>query len=511
MPARLLLTAVLALGLAHLLLLPPFEGFDETGHYSSILQIADAGQVPHLGDAWMAREVEAYQAAGPMPYSPPTLQAGTTYRAYFQGDPAPRGTAVSPPFGASTLANWQGQHPPLYYLLLAPAAKAIAGMPLRERLYWLRGASFLLAFGALCLAALFNARWLGIRDWQTALWPLLMPSWFPEMARLGNDSLACLLLTLAWGALLRLRRHPDDRQGWLLLGSWFGLGLLTKAYVWPIALAGFGYLAVVSWRQRRVLSRGAKVMPIAGFALAIAIGAPWYLWLAASGIAPTNDADTLAQHGGLIAGLAQHWSMPDFLYSLASLVKSVIWAGSWSFARPPALYYMPYLAFAAALLALWLWANRHMPAEILPPLVFLLPLMLGLIGQILLWLALGAKGVTGGWYLHSLVAPLALIVATAAAYLDRTVGGRAACAAMLAYALAFGAAMAWLQVGMFSGCNDRTADNPVYNVDWSCALDAGLVWRRLAMLSEPGLAAALAVLGLASLAAGLMSVRKRVG
>ena len=507
-PARLLLTAVLALGLAHLLLLPPFEGFDETGHYSSILQIADTGQVPHLGKAWMAREVEAYQAEGPMPYSPASLQAGTTYEAYFQDDPGPRGMAVSPPFEASALANWQGQHPPLYYLLLAPVAKATAGLPLRERLHWLRGVSFLFAVGALCLAALFNARWMGVRDWQIALWPMLMPSWFPEMARLGNDGLACLLLTLAWGAMLTLRRHPEDRLGWLLLGAWFGLGLLTKAYVWPIALAGFAYLAVRTWRQWATLSRGAKVVPVAGFALTIAIGAPWYLWLAASGIAQTSDAATLAQHGGLTAGLAQHWSLADFLYSLASLVKSFIWAGTWSFARPPAIFYLPYLAFAAVLLALWLWANRRAPAEIVPPPVFLLPMLLGLIGQILLWLALGAKGVTGGWYLHSLVGPLGLIAATAMAALERIPGGRVVRTAMLAYALAFGAAMAWLQIGMFSGCNGRTADNPVYHVDWSCALDVALVWRRMAMLSEPGLAAAAAVLGAAALAAGLISVRK---
>ncbi|MGE4219578.1 MAG: hypothetical protein AB7G39_09035 [Alphaproteobacteria bacterium] len=504
--ARLLLAAVLALGLAHLLLLPPFEGFDETGHYSSILQIAETGKVPRLGSAWMTREVEAYQARGPMPYGPASLASGTTYRAFFQGDPAPRGTAVSPPFEASGTANWQGQHPPLYYLLLAPVAKATAGLPLRERLYWLRGASLLFAFAALCIAAAANARWIDGGGHLTALWPLLMPSWFPEMARLGNDSLACLLLALAWGAFLALHRRLDDLCAWLLLGVSLGLGLLTKAYVWPIALACFAYLAVLAI-CRRGAGTGIAAMLGGSLALALAVGAPWYLWLAASGIAPTNDAATLAQHGGLIAGLARYWSLPDFLYSLASLVKSFIWAGSWSFARPPAFFYLPYLAFMALLLGAWFWGSRRKPAEILPPLVFLLPMLLGLIGQSLLWLALGARGVTGGWYLHALVGPLAFVAAAGLACLARSAGGRALRAAVLVYALGFGAAMAWLQAGLFGGCNGRAAMDPVYRLDWSCASDAALLWQRLGLLAEPGFAAAAGVLGTALLVAGLLSIR----
>jgi len=62
----LLLLAVGLAGLAHLAFLPPFEGFDETGHFSYIQQIADAGQIPHPGADRKSADVRAYP--GPRAY-----------------------------------------------------------------------------------------------------------------------------------------------------------------------------------------------------------------------------------------------------------------------------------------------------------------------------------------------------------------------------------------------------------------------------------------------------------
>jgi hypothetical protein len=53
-----LLLAALFIGLAHIALLPPFEGFDETGHYSYIQQLADTGRSPrrcHASTPWRSR------------------------------------------------------------------------------------------------------------------------------------------------------------------------------------------------------------------------------------------------------------------------------------------------------------------------------------------------------------------------------------------------------------------------------------------------------------------------
>ena len=45
-----LLLASLLIGLAHVAALPPFEGIDETAHYSYVEQIAKTGTLPRFGD-----------------------------------------------------------------------------------------------------------------------------------------------------------------------------------------------------------------------------------------------------------------------------------------------------------------------------------------------------------------------------------------------------------------------------------------------------------------------------
>jgi hypothetical protein len=54
-----LLLASLLIGLAHVAGLPPFEGFDETAHYSYIEQIAKTGRLPHAGDKLRQDAVDA--------------------------------------------------------------------------------------------------------------------------------------------------------------------------------------------------------------------------------------------------------------------------------------------------------------------------------------------------------------------------------------------------------------------------------------------------------------------
>src|SRR5262245_35798463 len=66
----LLLLSSLLLGLAQAALLPPFEGFDETGHYSYIQQVAETGRWPRWGDR-MSKEVDGYFGGAPAPDSMP--------------------------------------------------------------------------------------------------------------------------------------------------------------------------------------------------------------------------------------------------------------------------------------------------------------------------------------------------------------------------------------------------------------------------------------------------------
>src|SRR5436190_19890894 len=77
-------------GLTYVALQPPFEGFDEFAHYSSLRQIAHAGSLPIEGASYLDREATEYQ--GPMPYgsgtSPFSGQLGAKSYLEFFRDPA---------------------------------------------------------------------------------------------------------------------------------------------------------------------------------------------------------------------------------------------------------------------------------------------------------------------------------------------------------------------------------------------------------------------------------------
>ena len=245
----------LCLGAAHVAMLPPWEGFDETAHYSSLQQIADAGRLPRLGSARIARDVRETFFVLPIPYSsaPPVEQnLGHTYRSFFASpDLAFQGKMYihsRPPqprrFVEDKALNWQAQHPPLYYLALTPVYLATRHLSWGAHLYALRLASYLLAWLALAVAlyvvwSAVSGPWPAIQERYRVgaalgigVWPLLFPQWYPEMARLGNDSLCALLVSAAWLVALRAPAPTaGSMAGWLsnalLLGFILGLGCLN--------------------------------------------------------------------------------------------------------------------------------------------------------------------------------------------------------------------------------------------------------------------------------------------
>jgi len=71
---------------AYLLVLPPYEGFDEIAHYSYISFLVDERRIPTLGDVPLDQTVEEERAGLPTPYlaAPPYEDnGGITYREFF--------------------------------------------------------------------------------------------------------------------------------------------------------------------------------------------------------------------------------------------------------------------------------------------------------------------------------------------------------------------------------------------------------------------------------------------
>src|ERR1044072_2726250 len=150
--------AALLIGLAQVALLPPWEGFDETAHFSYVAQIADTGTWPQ-GKEPLSADVEASARKTPAgtllgPWggyalfktaSSETLDAA---RHEIHGAPAAART-----WRPGQALNWQNQHPLLYYMLLAPLHSATKGWSLASELFALRAVSYLIAWSGLLLAA----------------------------------------------------------------------------------------------------------------------------------------------------------------------------------------------------------------------------------------------------------------------------------------------------------------------------------------------------------------------
>lgn len=497
MAMRLLVVAVWFVGLAFIAITPPFEGFDETAHWSYIQEIADMGHGPAPGADHLSRDVDAYP--GPMRYgeSPPFEQTGrATYRSFHSGH------ALGGPtrFAQGHDLNWQSQHPPLYYQMSAPVYRAVRGLGWIDHLFALRLFAFILAFAGYVIGVLSVERYAPVLDpelgpWAgvtMAAWPFLFPQFFPEFARLGNDSL-CLLLASGVFALLvrRLAKGPGwaDAAG---IGVLLGLGLLTKAFFVPIA-AGVG--AVLALHAMKLRTPQAFAQIGATCVLALLIGAGVYVqtflrtgaFLSApeyaQGLAPAGAGlDPLTLGRGLLA-----------------IPASFLWAGTWSLTRlPEVLLIFP----GATLVLLKIGYVKRLPpllrtpsswtdAEILgwTPALIALPMIAGLVQHVFAWMA-GATSLTPGWYLHILAAPLGLAAA---------MGWRRSRALMasIGATLVFVTVSEVLNVSLYSGCAAKLgADKHFTFAGASCLIDPV----RLSAIAHPSLALAAAAVGIAAVA-----------
>jgi len=417
--------AVLLIGLAHLTILPPFEGFDEIGHYSSIRQIADTGRIPLYGESFIDSFVETYRAKGPMLYNilkPYQDDKNITYEkfasdAQLHPDYAAtfRNPLPIPLFSSGAMPNWQAQHPPLYYILAAGVMKATNGLSFVAQFFVLRLFSYLLAFTGLLMGALWFARVApsGIAN-ETAFrialcYPFIAPMFFPEFARLGNDSLCLFLLSLALLCLDAWMRDPSRLRGAVGTGIAVGLGLLTKAFFLPIA---FGLSVFLYFRYRAVRNDPEKAMAYRdGFSMMIfpvLLGAFWYLYKLEAFGSFSGGADfiSLDRQGGL-AALIHNVTLYPILRGLIGGFQT--WLG-WTTASLQVFrgsFFIPVIGFN-----LWLFvcSLRRLPLfrfdEIAwLPFFILLPVFLGLAGHMTATIALSGNSQTPGWYLN-LFAPL---------------------------------------------------------------------------------------------------------
>ncbi len=464
---RFVLIAVFFYGIAHIAFLPPFEGFDEPAHWSSISQWGHEGRMPIYGQDQFDRALQNYP--GPMPY---TFPGEISYQTFdFEKHIGPHKSAPPPEFVGVGGYNWQAQHPPLYYILLQPVFKVFNSMDWASQFFALRTLSWIFAFtgfviGVEASKSLFKEHWEKAAIIMSA-WPFLVPQFFPEMARIGNDSLCLLCFGIVWLAVLKLDQKHQPIRWAVILGIALGAGLWTKAFFVPITAGLAVYFCWRYWMEREIdtIKYGG-----ASIGLALAIGVGWYVYkfIAYGNAIGGDEMLQFNKEGGVLVNFLENFSLIQMLRGYATIGMSFIYVGNWSLVRTS-----PWFLIGPAILLLWVGYNwlsnsANQRKYRLLPLFVLLPMLAGLSYHQILRIALDGEGTgTPGWYLHILTPALACIIAWG---WPKHWGVKL----LVVYGVLF-AIYSWImQLALFSGCRIPGPDNTgetVFDASKSCLID----------------------------------------
>jgi len=502
------LLSLFFVGIGYLAILPPFEGLDEAAHFSSMRQISTAETLPVLGKSVLDRAYSEYE--GPKPYLTveKPFDRDLVYSKFFAQPELVekyirlyRDAPATTPFVPGEGINWQAQHPPLYYLLMAPIVYSVGGLSFVAQFFVLRLASFVLALGGIAFGLLAVEKGLKGKQKDAAfvgffVYPLVLPVFLQNVTRLGNDSL-CLFLMGAMAYLLVLwRRDETNIKLSVSLGAVLGLGLLTKALFLPVTAALAGFLFLRLWLDK---SYGAtkprrRVALLGMFYPALLMGGAWYLGrLALNGdLSGGIDSVWLAQQGGWITGLREHFSIYALVRSMLATIYSYSWAGTYSYAFLP-------LALRTPLVVLLVWIFSAFILQIkkkgandflwLPVWLFV-ALSAGLFYDLMMGIATDGMGHTPGWYLHILMPFVAPAMGIGVAGILQKPRARIVMIAALIYAFLFQVVAVWAQFSLFTGCATKPDDEYyAFSSHVFCLDQAATLVGRMSVIGWPTLAA----------------------
>ena len=393
------LTTLTLLLLAHILVVPPYEGFDETAHYSYISHLADRGAIPLIGVARFDKTLARDLALLPRPYSsvPPYEQIrGLTYYQFQEELPdstrrraihdywSVRRTPAQFEQDPSSQMNGAPGHPPLYYALMT--------LPYRISASWSPGASHLfmrlLSIALVLVSYLFY--WRTVRLFEDpelrtrllggGLLALHSPSLIFEFGRIGNDSLIVLLFSATFFYLVRLTKQGlGSTRDYALLGLVLGLGLITKLYFVATLVAVLLHILSSSFSrdERRAMWSRSCLLPV----VAITVGGWWYvLFRMRYGVFFGNHL-TLNYPSPDSVHISLIDSVRIFLRMFASATSTFLWSGSWSFLRPTHLEYALCAPFFLLATVAFVWTCRRQTGEqrlaLTASMTLLLPLVCG--------------------------------------------------------------------------------------------------------------------------------------
>ena len=503
--------ALLSMGGFHLAITPVFEAFDENAHYSYIRQIAYQGRIPVRGESFIDQVVADYQ--GPVSYSSgkPPFDGGMVYHKFFKRQDLVdsyiiqyRQNILPASFAPSLIENWQSQHPPLYYALMAPILRVVDQEPLVTQIFVLRLVSYLLALSGMALGilAILQREQAGVptRNFPLLLgfviYPFMMPMFFPEFARIGNDSLCVFLVGLLAYLLSKWSTDDSGVKLSIAIGTTLGFGLLTKAFFIPIAVAIFMFIFMRSLIERPAGEKVAKMQLRFLYLLlpTMAIGGGWYVYnyLALGDWSGSNVAIELARKGGFLENISNTFSLSTFLRGVATSLVTFVWGGTWSLTHLPHVLYIPLLVAITWVFGAFCLQLRKVPFT---DTLWLSVWLIFFFGAGISWhaivnIALGIEGNanTPGWYLHILLPFLAPAIGAGTLSIVRNLKSKLIFLGFLAYSVIFYLVAIWSQLALFYGCAIKGDDKQyVFQSNLMCFDHTPQMIDHLSLLGYPSL------------------------
>ncbi len=403
--------------LLYVSLLPLWEGFDEEFHYGYVQHLGAHHSLPVVGRTGLPEDINESMVLLPMSH----LMIENLHLQYTDGvrtfdqysaldslkrhelreaaQRIPSELRMQESERYST--NYEAQHAPLAYLLMAIPNELMLRVPLPRRVWILRllvaMASVLSMFrGMLALGA--EA---GLDATFTAILVFLTFScqmFWATIAHIGNDWLAVPLSVwlIVWA--LRCHRQPSVRAAAWLAGI-LTAGLLTKAYF--LVFVPLYVLAALAWYRKGTLpGRGLLAL----FAIPAVLAGPWYvrnlmLYGNLSGHVEAINGVTTA--GALKALFSIPW-----LRSIPFMARGAFWMGNASF-NDFSVHTMNTLLFllVIALVLYVIHRDLRRDAFLWAPVLAFCAAVVYAIGSLYTYTN-GLLTITGPWYLQAVMTPL---------------------------------------------------------------------------------------------------------
>jgi hypothetical protein len=496
--------ATTLMGIFFISITPVLENFDEMGHYSAITQTFYSKNIPPRNEMLIDKKIIFYQ--GPRSYSNGTgpFDNGLTYNKFFKDSKKVekylnnrKSQAEEERFIASDKINGEfQQHPPAYYVLMAPVYFLVKNNSLIFQFFFLRLSSFFLALVGLWLSvkAIFDSG-MKIQEklYGIIFYPLLFPMFFGEFSRIGNDSL-CLLLS---GALVltytRWYKSHYDFVLSILIGIIIGIGLITKGFFIII------YIAVVTYTLFNFIAKNEKYTKrkIKGLLtiifIPITLGGWWYCnnYLSIGTISGTAISVEINKQGNFLSNVINNFDLFKFIRGIITIPVTYIWGGSQSLVHPNYLLYIPLLVLAAFIYSksfIDAFRSKDYPLERLSIWVITI-FILGLAWYCISCFAVGWSNNTPGWYLHILIPFTAPLVGIGITRIIDEIKSKIFLFLSLNYLMLFFFYIIWSQITLFSGYSTKNYDKHYsYECEYLCLHEIKNIYRNIDIIGYGNIA-----------------------